>query len=104
MRTLLAIVLVASAVLLGARGSRRLGRGLRDAGDDAAPLRVARALRDLVVAIGVLSLAGGILFEQSWLLVFGGIFLAEEIYETGVLILVLRADLQARGTPPAAPV
>jgi hypothetical protein len=101
MRTLLAIVLVGGAALLGARGSRLLSRGLRDADDDGAPLWVARAL---VVAIGVLSLAGGILFEQSWLLVFGGIFLAEEIYETGVLILVLRADLRARGTPPAAPV
>jgi hypothetical protein len=104
MRTLLAIVLVGGAALLGARGSRLLSRGLRDADDDGAPLWVARALRDLVVAIGVLSLAGGILFEQFWLLVFGGIFLAEEIYETGVLILVLRADLRARGTPPAAPV
>jgi NhaP-type Na+/H+ or K+/H+ antiporter len=27
---------------------------------------------------------------QTWLLVFGGVFLAEELYETGVVALVLR--------------
>ena len=36
-------------------------------------------------------LAGGLLLEQRWLLVFGIVFLLEELYETGVAILVLRA-------------
>ena len=34
--------------------------------------------------------AAGLLREQTWLLVFGAVFLAEELYETGVLVLVLR--------------
>ena len=34
--------------------------------------------------------AAGLLLEQTWLLVFGAVFLAEELYETGVLVLVLR--------------
>jgi len=32
-----------------------------------------------------------LLYAQMWLLVFGVIFLAEELYETGVIALVLRA-------------
>jgi hypothetical protein len=35
------------------------------------------------------ALAAGLLLEQTWLLVFGAVFLAEELYETGVLLLVL---------------
>ena len=44
-----------------------------------------------VVAVAAGALAGGLHFEQTWLLVFGGVFLAEEIYETGVVALILRA-------------
>ena len=37
--------------------------------------------------------AAGLLLEQTWLLVFGAVFLAQEPYETSVLLLVLtRAD------------
>ncbi|MGH7324433.1 MAG: hypothetical protein ACREJ9_07280 [Candidatus Rokuibacteriota bacterium] len=40
------------------------------------------------------ALASGLLFAQTWLIVFGVIFLAEELYETGVLALILRAGLR----------
>jgi len=43
------------------------------------------------VGVAAGALASGLLFEQTWLLVFGGIFLAEELYETGVVALILRA-------------
>ncbi len=36
-------------------------------------------------------LAAGVLYANKWLLIFGAIFLAEELYETGVVILALRA-------------
>ena len=64
-----------------------------------APLesRGARGLRGVVVGVGALSLAGGLVFEQRGLLAFGAVFLAEELYETAVLILVVRAGLRARG-------
>jgi NhaP-type Na+/H+ or K+/H+ antiporter len=32
-----------------------------------------------------------VLFAQTWLLVFGAVFLAQELYETGVVALVLRS-------------
>jgi hypothetical protein len=37
------------------------------------------------------ALAVGTVLGQVWLVVFGALWLAEEIYETGVLALILRA-------------
>ena len=48
------------------------------------------------VVVALLAIGGGwaavagLLLEQTWLLVLGAVFLAEELYETGVLVLVLR--------------
>lgn len=75
----------------GARGVLLLARGLRYADEPSASLRVIRGIRGVAVAVGTAALAGGALFDQTWMLVFGAIFLAEELYETGVVALVLRA-------------
>jgi hypothetical protein len=92
------LLILALAMPLGAwagvRGFRLLGRGLRHGDDPEAPLWVVRGLRGVIVALCTAALAAGALFEQLWLVVFGAIWLAEEIYETGVLALILRA-----GTP-----
>lgn len=80
----------------GARGVGLLVRALRDADDPRASLTLIRGIRGIVVAVAVGALASGVLFGQTWLLVFGAIFLAEELYETGVVALVLRADLRSR--------
>jgi hypothetical protein len=82
----------------GARGVKRLAHALRDADDPRAPLELIRGIRGIVVAVAVGALASGLLFGQKWLLVFGAIFLAEELYETAVVALVLRADLRHSGT------
>ena len=79
----------------GARGVKRLAHALRDADDPRAPLELIRGIRGIVVAVAVGALASGLLFGQKWLLVFGAIFLAEELYETAVVALVLRADLHS---------
>ena len=55
-----------------------------------ASLRAVRGIRSLVIGVAAWALAAGLLLEQTWLLVFGAVFLAEELYETGVLVLVLR--------------
>lgn len=74
----------------GARGVRLLARGLRHSDPDA-PLWVIRGLRGVIVALCATALSVGTIFEQCWLIVFGAIWLAEEVYETGVLALILRA-------------
>jgi hypothetical protein len=43
------------------------------------------------VAICLAALAVGTVLGQVWLVVFAALWLAEEIYETGVLALILRA-------------
>jgi hypothetical protein len=87
----LAIMAAAVGVWAGVRGVRSLTRGIRDAGEPGASRWVVRGLRGLVVAIGAAALAGGLVLERPWLLAFGGVFLAEEIYETSVLALIVRA-------------
>ena len=90
----LAIAVCLGGVWAGTRGVRLLIRGVLNSGDPEAPLRVIRGLRGLIVAICAGAAAGGILFDQPWLLIFAGLWLAEEIYETGVLALILRASLR----------
>ena len=71
-------------------GARLLVRAVRRADDPASSLRAVRGIRGLVIGVAAWALAAGLLLEQTWLLVFGAVFLAEELYETGVLVLVLR--------------
>jgi hypothetical protein len=87
----LAIMAAAVGVWASVRGVRFLRRGVLDAGDPAASRWVVRGLRGLVVAIAAAALAGGLVLELPWLLAFAAVFLAEEIYETSVLALIVRA-------------
>ncbi|HKZ03883.1 MAG TPA: hypothetical protein VJU81_00290 [Methylomirabilota bacterium] len=75
----------------GVRGARLLVRGLHAAGDPHGALWVIRGLRGLIVWICLTGLALGALLQETWLLVFAGLWLLEEIYETGVLALILRS-------------
>jgi hypothetical protein len=82
--TILAALLLLAATAAVRRGSPLLVRGLREASHPASSLWLVRGLRDEIVAVSLAALAGGVLFGQSWLLVFGAIFLGEELYETGL--------------------
>jgi hypothetical protein len=91
----LAIVL---AVFLGWRGLRRMRRGLRES----ASLELVRGIRALVTAAAVGVGALALLTGERGLLAFAAVFLAEELYETGVLALIIRASGEAepaRATP-----
>jgi hypothetical protein len=87
----LAVSVALAGAWAGVRGIRLLVRGLQHAADDRSSLDVIRGIRGVVVAVGTAALAAGSLFEQRWLLAFGCVFLLEELYETGVVILILRA-------------
>jgi hypothetical protein len=91
MLVVIAVLGVCAAGWAAVRGVRLLVRGLRHADDASASLEVVRGIRGIVVGAGVGALAAGVLFGQTWLLAFGVVFLAEELYETGVLMLILRA-------------
>ena len=75
----------------GARGVRLVARALRVSDHPDSALWLIRGLRGVIVWICLTGLALGAVLEQVWLLLFAGLWLLEEIYETGVLALILRA-------------
>jgi hypothetical protein len=83
------------AIAAAWRGLRQLAAGLRQATRPAGALGVARGLRGVVAAVGLAALSAGLLLSSRGLLAFGVIFLAEELYETGVVILALRLAASA---------
>jgi hypothetical protein len=85
------------------RGGRLLVKGIREADLPSGPTHVVRGLRSLAVAVGLAALSGGLLLAHAWLVVFGAIFLAEELYETGFLLLILRAGRLTAGPARPAP-
>jgi hypothetical protein len=97
---LVAVILVVGGAAAAVHGARLATRALRDSDDTASSLWLIRGIRGLVVAIAAWALAAGLLFAQTWLLVFGAVFLAEELYETGVVIVVLRWSQRVPGVRP----
>jgi hypothetical protein len=86
---LVVAILVLGGIGAAVHGARLTARAVRDGDDVASSLWLIRGIRGLVVAIAAWALAAGLLFAQTWLLVFGGVFLVEELYETGVVIAIL---------------
>jgi hypothetical protein len=70
------------------QGMRRLVHGL------SAVDHPASSLRGVIVAVSLAALGGGLLCASTGLSVFGVIFLGEGLYETGVVLLALGADLR----------
>lgn len=98
---LLAALAVVVGGCAGARGVRLLARGLGHGDDPSAALWIVRGLRGIIVALCLGALAAGAVLGQVWLVVFGALWLAEEVYETGVLALILRAGVpEAREDSP----
>ena len=86
MTTIAATVLSFVAAYAGVRGARQLARGLRGA----ASLDVIRGIRSVVFAAVAGLFAIGVLTANTGFVVLGGVFLAEELYETGVVSLAIR--------------
>jgi hypothetical protein len=95
------LVFAALALVVGAwagvRGVRLLARGLGRGEDPSAPLWVVRGFRGIIVALCMAFLAIGTVLGQVWLVVFGALWLVEEVYETGILALILRAGAREDG-------
>jgi hypothetical protein len=79
------------AVAAAWRGMHGLSTGLREADRPAGALWIVRGIRGAIVAVGLVAIGSGLLLASKGLLMFGAIFLAEELYETGVVLLTLRA-------------
>jgi len=91
MNECVAALLIVVAMFAGGRGARALARGLREA----KPLDVVRGIRGVVVALVTVTGAAGVILATPGLIVLGLVFLAEELYETGVLALIIRSGERA---------
>ena len=70
-----------------ARGVRLLARGVALA----SPLDLVRGIRACVVAFAAGACVAGFLLAETGFLVLGALVLGEELYETGLVCLVIRA-------------
>lgn len=75
------------ALLTG--GINEIGRGLRAPDDPDAPIWMCRGLRDVLLVICGAVIGLGAWLDSEATMMVGGIILAEELYETGVALLIL---------------
>jgi len=84
---IVALVLVVVGGYSAVRGARLLVAGLTAA----TPLALVRGIRGVIVAFVAGIFAVGVLSAETGFLVFGALILAEELYETAMLVLVIRS-------------
>ena len=87
LKEIVAGLLVLAGAFAAARGTRRLVRGL----GQAVPLDVIRGIRGWCIAFALAAVATGLLVEQWGFVVLGAVFLAEELYETGLVTAIIRS-------------
>ncbi len=90
MSPLIADGLIVLAAVLGWRAVRYVGRALRDSGDDDSSIRLIRGIRALIAAAASVAFALGIIYGSRATILIAAVILGEELYETGVLLLLLR--------------
>jgi len=86
LRTIVVAMLALGALLLGARSARIVAGALRHA----RALDLIRGIRVGILAFVAGCFALGIYSGQNGFLVLGALVLGEELYETGVLALIIR--------------
>jgi hypothetical protein len=86
----LAILLAFFAVLIGRHGAMLFCAGLRSSGEWSGPLNIIRGIRSGIISTIMIGWAVCFFLEHTSALAIGAVILGEEIYETGVLILILR--------------
>ncbi len=92
MNPLLIDGLAVLAAVFGWRAVRHLTHALRDPDHADSSVRLVRGIRGLIVAVTSVVFALGIIYESRAMLLIAAVILGEELYETGVVLLVLRRD------------
>ncbi len=95
-------LLLVPAAAFGWRGAVLIGRFARDREHADAPLHLVRGGRGVIVALACLALLHGLLAADRGWVAFGLAFLGEELYETGVVLLILRHDRRERAMAASA--
>lgn len=82
--------LIVLAAVFGWRAVRHLARALRAPERDDSSVRLIWGIRALIIAATSLAFALGILYDSRATILIAAVILAEELFETGVVLLVLR--------------
>ncbi|MFQ5606633.1 MAG: hypothetical protein ACE5GA_01700 [Candidatus Zixiibacteriota bacterium] len=87
---ILAGVCVILAAISHWRGMRQFVWGLRNPDHPKQSLKVVRGIRGWIVGTALLLIGGGLEFDATWAVLFGLVFVAEELFETGIMIFALK--------------
>jgi hypothetical protein len=87
MSHLVADGLIVLAAVFGWRAVRHLARALRAPDRDDSSVRLVWGIRGLIIAATSLAFALGILYDSRATILIAAVILAEELYETGVVLL-----------------
>jgi hypothetical protein len=82
--------LIVLAAVFGWQAIRHLARALRAPERDDASIRLVWGIHALIIAITSVAFALGIVYDSRAMILIAAVILAEELYETGVVLLVLR--------------
>ena len=93
LRTPLLPTLTIAGALFAWHGLGLLRRPFAHPADKEAPFWLVRGGRALIIALACAALVSGLASRSPGMLYFGLAFLGEEIYETGMVLLILRHGL-----------
>jgi hypothetical protein len=82
--------LIILAAVFGWRAVRHVVRALREPDQDDSSVRLIWGIRALIIAVTSMAFALGIVYGSRVTMLIAAVILAEELYETGVVLLVLR--------------
>jgi hypothetical protein len=82
--------LIVLGAVFGWRAVRHLARAFRAPEQEDSSARLVWGIRALIIATTSLAFALGILYRSRTTLLIAAVIPAEELYETGVVLLVLR--------------
>jgi hypothetical protein len=91
---ILAVVFLLVTAYSAWRGTRLFAKGLSTAEYPSSSLLIVRGIRGWIIALAMGAFVGGVLAAKAWFYI-GAIFLGEELYETGVVLLALHASQKA---------
>jgi hypothetical protein len=87
---LIADGLLVLGAVLGWRAVRHLESALCHSGEEDSSARLIRGIRALIAASASVAFALGIVYGSRATIIIAAVILGEELYETGVVLLVLR--------------
>jgi hypothetical protein len=82
--------LIVLAAVFGWRAVRHVAGALRAPDRDDSSVRLVWGIRALIIALTSVAFALGIVYGSRATMLIAAVVLAEELYETGVVLLVLR--------------